>query len=67
MEKRVVIAVILSIVVLYGYSYIFPPPKKETVAPVSSAQIQPVAVNVVKPAPARTDNTLVRDIVVDTD
>ncbi len=75
MEKRVVIAVILSIAVLYGYSFFFPssvPPQvKEAQKPVTSPQSQIVpAPPAAIPAPAVATpqaNILVRDIVVNTD
>ena len=38
MEKRVLIAVILSFVVLYGYQAMVPPPKPTTGKPVSGSQ-----------------------------
>ena len=38
MEKRVLLAVILSVAVMYGYSLIFPPAKPPTTAPAGPAQ-----------------------------
>jgi YidC/Oxa1 family membrane protein insertase len=38
MEKRVLLAVILSFLVLYGYQAMFPPPKPSAPAPVAEAQ-----------------------------
>jgi len=43
MEKRVLIAVVLSIAVMYGYSILFPPPKQQVeknLAPVVSQQAE---------------------------
>ena len=73
MEKRVVIAVILSIAVLYGYSLIFPPVKKmESVKPAPATQGQAVPIQGVAvqspSAPAIGQVTATaRDIVVETD
>ena len=73
MEKRVVIAVILSIAVLYGYSLIFPPVKKlEAVktAPATQGQAVPIQAVAVKPqsTPAIGNETVAaRDVVVETD
>jgi YidC/Oxa1 family membrane protein insertase len=80
MEKRLIIAILLSIGVLYGYSLLFPPAK----APVPTAQKQaavtsaanqqgqaqaaPVAVPAAAPAPAQPQGAATaRDITVDTD
>src|SRR6266581_1561406 len=73
MEKRVVIAIVLSIAVMYGYSYLVPQPQQKaqqgqaltqqataTQAPV--AQAQPV-----QSAAAPSTTVPARDIVVDTD
>jgi YidC/Oxa1 family membrane protein insertase len=38
MEKRVLLAVVLSFVVLYGYQAMFPPPKPQPKPPVSTGQ-----------------------------
>ncbi|GLI38017.1 membrane protein insertase YidC [Geobacter hydrogenophilus] len=51
MEKRALIAVILSIIFFYGYSALFPPPKKDAPAP-SPQQA------VTTPAPAATQATV---------
>ncbi|WP_243372817.1 membrane protein insertase YidC [Geotalea sp. SG265] len=74
MEKRVLIAVILSIAVLYAFSYLFPPPaanRKAPAGPVAALQSQQSSV---KPSPmaaaaAATPQAglAARDIVVDTD
>ncbi len=71
MEKRVVIAVILSIAVLYGYSYLFPQPQKNIAATtpavqqletVSSPQVSPAQVQQMAQGPLSA-----RDVVVETD
>ncbi|ABQ28572.1 membrane protein insertase YidC [Geotalea uraniireducens] len=73
MEKRVVIAVILSIAVLYAYSMIFPPPQKKDVVkpgPVPQSQtapVQAVSSTSVLPAIMQQGNVSVRDLVVETD
>jgi YidC/Oxa1 family membrane protein insertase len=76
MEKRVVIAVILSIAVLYGYSYIFPPPVNKPVAvssktvpasvpvEVKAAAIVPSQVPVKMPEPG---NLVAKEVVVETE
>src|SRR5262245_8970108 len=82
MEKRVLIAVLLSFLVLYGYTALFPPPKRpvapkpvatETAAPASS-QTPPASGETVPPpaAPAPAVDATVaetseRSIVVETD
>src|SRR5262245_58740282 len=38
MEKRVLIAVLLSFLVLYAYQAMFPPPKDETTKPVQASK-----------------------------
>ncbi|ACM22175.1 preprotein translocase subunit YidC [Geotalea daltonii FRC-32] len=75
MEKRVVIAVILSIVVLYAFSYMFPPPvanQKEKAGPVAAVQSQPSsaklsAIDSVPAAATPQAGLAARNIVVDTD
>jgi len=75
MEKRVVIAVVLSIAVLYGYSWLVPTPQKkaEEAKPSTqqAAQTQTAAAPAQVPAPAkaRTEALLApaRDITVETD
>jgi len=72
MEKRVVIAVILSIAVLYGYSYLMPQPKKvEETKPAAqqAAAPQAPAVPAKSVEPVKTEPVLApaRDIVVETD
>ena len=75
MEKRVVIAVVLSIAVLYGYSWLVPqPPKKvEEAKPVSQKAAQPQTAGAPAPATApektRTEalRAPARDIAVETD
>ncbi|HEY6839345.1 MAG TPA: membrane protein insertase YidC [Geobacteraceae bacterium] len=79
MEKRVIIAIVLSIAVLYGYSFLFPPPPKQ--APRAGVQGQmsakgatltatPAAVTAAAapqaPAPAATAAAS-RDITVESD
>jgi YidC/Oxa1 family membrane protein insertase len=77
MEKRVLIAVILSIAVMYGYSILFPPPKQlqpeKAQASAVSQQTEPVQVkNILLPGEALSpvagkiaDNT--KDVSVETD
>ncbi|HLO25273.1 MAG TPA: membrane protein insertase YidC [Geobacteraceae bacterium] len=73
MEKRVIIAVILSIAVLYGYSFLMPPaPKKaEEVKPATQQSAAPqVPVSLAKPGAVALAEPAVapaRDIVVETD
>jgi YidC/Oxa1 family membrane protein insertase len=73
MEKRVIIAVILSIAVLYGYSYLVPPPPKkvEEAQPAINQAAAPLApaslVQRVEPAKAETVLPPARDITVETD
>lgn len=74
MEKRVVIAVVLSIAVLYAYSFIFPQPAQQKVAekPVATQQTQTVTAPATAPAPVPSPatpqgNIAARDVVVDTD
>jgi len=83
MEKRTIIAIVLSIGVLYAYSYLFPP-AKPAVAPGTSAKqaqlssAKPVAPALSAPAVAATpvaapvaavagQSAALRDITVDTD
>jgi YidC/Oxa1 family membrane protein insertase len=81
MEKRLIIAVLLSIGVLYAYSFIFPPAKPQLPAPgatqqavLSSAKQAPVQGGAVQSTPAAPQAAAVpqqaasaRDITVDTD
>ncbi|RII28621.1 MAG: membrane protein insertase YidC [Geobacter sp.] len=74
MEKRALIAVVLSIAVLYGYSLIFPAPKpsvpvKAVQKQVSTMTIAPVAVPSVKAPeiPSPVTNLAAKDVTVDTD
>jgi YidC/Oxa1 family membrane protein insertase len=76
METRVLVAVILSIAVLYGYSMIFPTPKPvppqtvqtqqitSTASPVSAIKPEPVQSGAV---PANAAPTSLQDVVVETD
>lgn len=76
MEKRALIAVVLSILFFYGYTALFPPPKKETPAStphqaVTSAQTAatpaPVpAAPAPSPVPVTTVNAQQKEIVVET-
>ena len=72
MEKRVVIAVILSIAVLYGYSYLVPQPKKPEMAGTGAPQAvvpQAPSAQAKTVEPAKTEAALApaRDIAVETD
>jgi YidC/Oxa1 family membrane protein insertase len=79
MEKRLIIAILLSIGVLYGYSLIFPAPKAPvpaaqkqaavTSAATQQAQVQPApaAVPAVSTVPVQPQEAAARDITVDTD
>lgn len=74
MEKRALIAVVLSLAVFYGYSLLFPPPEKNPVQnPVqvaaSSAQLSQSAPPSVSPQPQQPTQKAVaaKDIVVETD
>lgn len=80
MEKRLIIAIVLSVGVLYAYSYLFPPPKPQT-PPVPAKQAQQAAVTASAPAQSGVAQAAVpqpaavptpqgvaaRDITVDTD
>src|SRR5689334_1697456 len=76
MEKRVIIAIVLSIAVLYGYSFLMPQPPAQKVAVKSAEQaavIQgPASVQAPQPQtapPAALPATAApaRDVTVDTD
>ena len=78
MEKRVVIAVVLSIAVMYGYSYLFPPPKQPAVAGKPVLQVASSAGRAAAPVALETARASAapvlasasqpeRDVVVDTD
>jgi YidC/Oxa1 family membrane protein insertase len=74
MEKRVIIAVLLSIAVLYGYSYLIPqPPKGTPVQPQKPAQQQattaaPATLQVKTAQPAlQVAAAPAKDVVVETD
>ncbi|MBT1073867.1 membrane protein insertase YidC [Geobacter grbiciae] len=76
MEKRALIAVILSIVFFYGYSALFPPPKKEAPAPSAQQAVtgsQPgapqasvAAVPAPSPVPAAAVKAQQKEIAVET-
>jgi YidC/Oxa1 family membrane protein insertase len=73
MEKRVVIAIVLSIAVMYGYSYLMPQPPQKTAqgqaqnqqATATQAPLAPA--QPVQPAVTPATTVPARDIVVDTD
>ena len=73
MEKRVVIAVVLSIAVLYGYSYLVPQPArkieegKSPAQQTASMQAQPSPGNIVQAPPVQAGASTARDVTVDTD
>lgn len=75
MEKRVLIAVILSIAVMYGYSFLFPPPKQiqpeKGIIPAVSQQMEtsPVKVLSVQNAalPAVNPADTAKEVSVETD
>src|SRR6266700_2851842 len=73
MEKRVVIAIVLSIAVLYGYSYLVPQPPQKTVQgqaqtqQATATQAPPAQAQPVQPAATPAAAVPARDIVVDTD
>jgi YidC/Oxa1 family membrane protein insertase len=81
MEKRLIVAVLLSIGVLYAYSYLFPTPKPLTAAGTQAKQAAPAAVakpaeqgSVATAAPAASPSAALpqaivpaRDVTVDTD
>ncbi|HEY6009651.1 MAG TPA: membrane protein insertase YidC [Geobacteraceae bacterium] len=80
MEKRVLIAVVLSIAVMYGYSFLVPQSQRKPVttpnqgqmsarggaAALSPQAVTPVTATAAQSAPA-PENVAERDIVVDTD
>ena len=77
MEKRVLIAIVLSIAVMYGYSMLFPPPKPPVVEkgqlniskdalPAASTAPSPVAPAVPPVVPAQL-NSAAKDVKVETD
>jgi len=76
MEKRVLIAVILSIAVMYGYSILFPPPKQQQSEKERAAVSQPETPVAVKSLPVADQLTLApvvkpaedaKDVTIDTD
>ena len=73
MEKRVIIAVILSIAVLYGYSYLVPQPVrkvepgKPSTQPLSVESTGVVPEKVAPPPTASGSSEPVRDVTVETD
>jgi YidC/Oxa1 family membrane protein insertase len=52
MEKRVLLAVVLSLIVLYGYQALFPPPKPQPPAPQGQGPAPPLTPPVEQPRPA---------------
>src|SRR5688500_3911154 len=54
MEKRVLLAIVLSFVVLYGYQAMFPPPEPLRPAPSAQGPAPPRGVAADAPAPATT-------------
>ncbi len=76
MEKRVLIAVVLSIAVMYGYSFLFPPPKHQQTENVTTPVAQTAVAGAVKSLPAieQTSSLTVgipvvdaKEVTVDTD
>jgi YidC/Oxa1 family membrane protein insertase len=81
MERRVLLAVVLSFIVLYGYQALFPPPRPErpaptpepsTAVPPSAVEAPAVAAPAPTPPPAETAEPLVadtdeREVVVESD
>lgn len=71
MEKRALIAVVLSILFFYGYTALFSPPPKETPKPAgNTTQSQPAQQSVVTPVPAAVPvqpqpHVVARDVTVD--
>src|SRR5262245_37257024 len=51
MEKRVLIAVILSFIVLYGYQAMFPPPKPSTSRPPAAQTTTPSTTTITPESP----------------
>jgi YidC/Oxa1 family membrane protein insertase len=70
-QKNVLLAVILSIAVLYGYSYLFPPPQKPatttTAITQQSAAVSAPAISPAQVKPMEQVAQPARDIVVETD
>jgi YidC/Oxa1 family membrane protein insertase len=76
MEKRAIIAVVISIAFFYGYYLLFPPPQKEipkqpakqaaTAAPGKTPSIKEVKEAAAQPLP-QTSTAAAKDVVVDTD
>lgn len=74
MEKRALLAVVLSLAVFYGYNLLFPAPKKvpqqsSVQSVVSSAQVAQVAVSPVKPIekPVAQAPASLQEVTVETD
>lgn len=72
MEKRVWIAVLLSIAVMYGYSFLVSPPRSKTAQTQKPVQqqvsaVQGVTVSTVSPAQPPVVSAGTRDVVVETD
>ena len=72
MEKRVLIAVILSVAVMYGYSFLVPAPQHKTVDTTAAVQhsvsssVSTLAVKTVPPAAGQPAAAPARDVVVET-
>jgi YidC/Oxa1 family membrane protein insertase len=59
MEKRVLIAVILSFIVLFGYQAMFPPPKPADIKPLAGSQTTTPSTTTITPeSPAQTTPTV---------
>ncbi len=71
MEKRALLAVVLSLAFFYGYSLLFPSPEKKAapkpVQQASSSVMIPATVPVQAPQPVQQTTTASKDAVVETD
>ena len=72
MEKRVLIAVILSVAVMYGYSFLVPAPQHKTVDTATAVQhavsssVSTVAVKTLQPTTVQSVAAPARDVNVET-